>query len=338
MNRNDRLFAILLALQQRQETAGSLADKFEVSKRTIIRDMQTLSEMGIPLYATSGPTGGYRLMDSYRLAPLQLTPQEALTLFFALKAVQGYADTPFNSARWTVLDKIQNLLPATTLSQVLPLLDHLEMEVPKRFYQVPHLEELLGHLAAETPCLEVHYRSLTASRPLQLKPLRVYAANGFWYCEAYSYRHGEKRLFRVDRMGAITPCPVPAEPLDAGGNGANQMADAGGKGNKKGPFANGSKEQPSALRASPFRLRARLSYRGMLQVERDIHIGDNIKQTSDDAWELDCTLPASEWDWAVRLFHGLGLEAEVVEPVLMREQLCRAAEQLAAVYRKVVSS
>lgn len=327
MNRNDRLFAILLALQQRQETAGSLADKFEVSKRTIIRDMQTLSEMGIPLYATSGPTGGYRLMDGYRLAPLQLTPQEALTLFFALKAVQGYADTPFNSARWTVLDKIQNLLPATTLSQVLPLLDHLEMEVPKRLYQVPHLEELLGHLAAETPCLEVHYRSLTASRPLQLKPLRVYAANGFWYCEAYSYRHGEKRLFRVDRMGAITPCPTPTESADVADNTT-----------KEAPLSGNGSQQQSPARPSPFRLRARLSYRGMLQVERDIHIGDNIKQTSDDTWELDCTLPASEWDWAIRLFHGLGLEAEVVEPVLMREQLCAAAEQLAAVYRKVTPS
>lgn len=327
MNRNDRLFAILLALQQRQETAGALADKFEVSKRTIIRDMQTLSEMGIPLYATSGPTGGYRLMDGYRLAPLQLTPQEALTLFFALKAVQGYADTPFNSERWTVLDKIQNLLPAATLNQVLPLLEHLEMEVPKRLYQVPQLEELLGHLAAETPCLEVHYRSLSASRPVQLKPLRVYAASGFWYCEAYSYRHGENRLFRVDRMGAMTPCAAPTE-----------AADAPDRATKQAPLSDGGRRQSPSAPPSPFRLRARLSYRGMLQVERDIHIGEHIKQTSDEMWELDCTLPAGEWDWAVRLFHSLGLEAEVLEPVLMREQLCRAAEQLAAVYRKAAPS
>lgn len=57
MRKLDRLMAIVMALQHRPETAQSLADKLEVSKRTIIRDMQALSEMGVPIYSLPGPQG-----------------------------------------------------------------------------------------------------------------------------------------------------------------------------------------------------------------------------------------------------------------------------------------
>ena len=77
MKRGARLTAIVMALQQRTETAASLAAKLEVSKRTIMRDIQALSEMGVPLYAVSGPSGGYRLMEGYKLPPLGLTEAEA---------------------------------------------------------------------------------------------------------------------------------------------------------------------------------------------------------------------------------------------------------------------
>ncbi|AGA59116.1 putative transcriptional regulator [Thermobacillus composti KWC4] len=92
MRRMDRLVAILIALQQRPETAQSLADKFEVSRRTILRDMQALAEMGVPIWAEPGPAGGFRLMEGYRLPPLQLDSQEALTLLFALRALTRLAE------------------------------------------------------------------------------------------------------------------------------------------------------------------------------------------------------------------------------------------------------
>src|SRR5690606_20594868 len=101
MKKFDRLMAIVMALQQRPETAQSLADKLEVSRRTIMRDMQSLSEMGVPLYAMPGPAGGYRLMEGYKLPPLHLNHDEALVILFALKSSTRIADTPFNQARWT---------------------------------------------------------------------------------------------------------------------------------------------------------------------------------------------------------------------------------------------
>ena len=63
MNRTERLTAIILLLQERPRTAEQIARAFEVSRRTILRDMQALSEIGVPLIAREGAGGGYALPE-----------------------------------------------------------------------------------------------------------------------------------------------------------------------------------------------------------------------------------------------------------------------------------
>ena len=82
MNRVDRLFGILLQLQQRRRVrAQDLAARFEVSERTIYRDMTALCEVGVPITALPGE--GYELMEGYYLRPLVFTPEEAGALSLA---------------------------------------------------------------------------------------------------------------------------------------------------------------------------------------------------------------------------------------------------------------
>ncbi len=89
MNRVDRLFAILLLLQhKRRIRAHDLAESFEVSERTIYRDMEALSESGVPLYGTPGE--GYELMEGYFVPPLLFTPAEANALFLSAKMLMSY--------------------------------------------------------------------------------------------------------------------------------------------------------------------------------------------------------------------------------------------------------
>ncbi|MGG6313435.1 helix-turn-helix transcriptional regulator [Paenibacillus macerans] len=317
MNRMDRMMAIVMALQQRPETAQSLADKLEVSKRTVLRDMQALSELGVPLYALPGPGGGYRLMDGFRLPPLQLDAGEALTVLLALDGMAKYSDSPFQQAKWTVADKIRSALPEQMLGQIGPLLRHVEMEVPDRGIQTPHLGALMGH-AADGQWLRVLYRSQNYRRHLTMRPLRVYAAHGFWYCEAESLEHGEKRTFRVDRFEDIAATsPPPA-------------AKAG-----RGEAAAGDQRSPESAAAEPalIHLHVKLSYRGSLMAEQDPHFGHEVQQVSEEEWLLDCRLPVSEWSWAVSFFFAMGPEAEVLEPQRMREDIRDRARVLAEKYR-----
>lgn len=312
MKRMDRLTAILIALQQKPETAQRLADKFEVTKRTILRDMQALAEMGIPLYAVSGPSGGYRLMEGFRLPPLQLDAAEALTVLFALRSLTRMSDTPFNQARWTVWDKLTSILPEQTLKQIEPTLEYLEVEVPKRNVKTPQLAALLAHTAEARP-IRVLYRSENHRRWLRLRPGRIYAAHGYWYCEAYSAEHGEPRTFRVDRFEQI-------EVMGEADSGFGEPL--------------GQEAKPGKSDAPGRRIVAQLTYRGALLAEQDPHIGDCVKQVSDEVWELEFVCPASEWEWAVRFFYALSMDAEVREPESLRREIHDMGARLCERYKR----
>lgn len=326
LRRMDRLVAILIALQQRPETAQSLADKFEVSRRTILRDMQALAEMGVPLYAEPGPAGGYRLMEGYKLPPLQLDAQEAFTLLFALRSLTRMSDTPFRQARWTVMDKIRAVLPKRMLESIEPLLERVEIEVPERKVKTPLLPELMEHAAASRG-VRVDYRSEKHRRWLHLHPRRIYTAHGFWYCEAYSAWHGEVRTFRVDRMERIEAADQPNQPNQPNPNQSDQP-DRSAQ-----PSAAGRHDHPGGREPEPsVRIVARLTYRGALKVEQDEYIGEQVRQIADDEWEVAFHCPAEEWNWAVRFFYMLGLDAEVTEPERLRSEIRGMAEKMCARY------
>jgi predicted DNA-binding transcriptional regulator YafY len=314
----DRLMAILIALQQRRHTAQSLSDKMEVSKRTILRDMQSLSEMGVPLYALTGPMGGFQLMDGFQLPPLQLNSKEVMTIFFALNAITQLQDSPFNQERWTVIDKITSILPPDTLQQVEPMLDKLTMRVPRRNYKTPHLLTLL-EVTSESQWIKVYYRSAKHERWLQLKPLKVYTEHGFWYCEAYSITHQEERLFRVDRMDQLEVIDSPID--DSNANYYGQKPD-----------------QDNSTKGCSLPIRARLNYKAMLQVEQDEHIGELIEQIAEDEWEIFFQCRLEDYEWAKQLFFSLGMNAEVIEPASLRNEIYRQAVELSLRYQDQVES
>jgi predicted DNA-binding transcriptional regulator YafY len=328
----DRLVAIVIALQQRPETAQSLADKFEVSRRTILRDMQALAEMGVPVWAESGPAGGFRLMEGYRLPPLQLDRQEALTVLLALRALTRLSDTPFRQARWTAIDKIRAILPKPMLEAAEPVLDRVEIDMPRRKVKTPLLPELTEHAAASR-WIRADYRSARSRRWLELLPRRVYAAHGFWYCEAYSAFHGETRTFRVDRMMSIEPIDGPAAEPERGASSGTAEPE---RGKAPGPAVpeRGAAPGPAerAAGAPSVRIVARLTYRGALLAEQDEHIGERVRQIADDEWEVDFHCPEEEWNWAVRFFYALGTDAEVTEPERLRREIAGLARRVCERY------
>ncbi|WII35095.1 helix-turn-helix transcriptional regulator [Paenibacillus thiaminolyticus] len=312
MKRSDRLAAIVMALQTGTETAQSLADKFEVSKRTILRDMQALSEIGVPFYASSGPVGGYRLMDGYKLPPLQFSPLEAMTVLCALQGMTQLADTPFNAERWSALDKIKQALPEQVRSEIEPVMDKLILSMPKRNYRVPMLNRLMDH-AAEGIWIRAHYRSANQARWLRLRPLRIVTAHGFWYCEAFSLDHEEERTFRVDRFQEIERIEDAAE-LEAARLKRSRI------------------KKTRDAREDEIPIRARLTYRGALLAEQDEHIGDQVLQIGEEEWAVEFACPRSEWAWAVRFFYGLGPEGEVLAPAALRREIRERAARMCERY------
>jgi predicted DNA-binding transcriptional regulator YafY len=112
VNRTDRLYAIveeLRAVSPRPRSAAWLANHFEVSTRTVERDLDSLRQAGVPIYAENGRRGGYVIDAEHTLPPLGMTAGEALVTLVALATV---ADSPFGSAARTARQKVLATLPS----------------------------------------------------------------------------------------------------------------------------------------------------------------------------------------------------------------------------------
>src|SRR6476661_2832550 len=117
MNRTDRLLGILLELQARGELrAEDLAGTFEVSVRTIYRDVEALCETGVPVVATPGK--GYRLMEGYFLPPLSFTADEAALLLLGGELVRDRVDPLLRKAAEEALRKLAGVLPADRRAEI----------------------------------------------------------------------------------------------------------------------------------------------------------------------------------------------------------------------------
>lgn len=300
MNRIDRLTAMILLLQRGKRTAGEIASRFEVSKRTALRDIQALCEMGVPIVAESGAHGGYTLMPDYSLAPLQLTLRETLLLRLALSSVAQLADAPFKQERESLLAKMQVLIPLRHQRDTEHLLQSIQIEVPERNYAVPFSEQLLESARAGL-WLHISYRSERGASQQTILPRRLYCAAGFWYLEAYSLERQQERTYRVDRVVEVSAASVP---------------EAMGPPPPELPY-----DHPSHAE-----VRIRLTARGVLLMERDRHLGDCIQPCGEEGGLLCFRCPESEYGWLVRTL--LGPDAEVLAPEHLRHLVREAALEI----------
>ncbi|MCG7917623.1 MAG: HTH domain-containing protein, partial [Candidatus Thiodiazotropha taylori] len=125
MRRADRLFRITQELSaERYITAEYLADRLEVSVRTIYRDIEALSASGIPIEAAAGR--GYRLSKGFRVPPMMFNDDELTALMLGMRMVQGWCDSALAEAASTALDKVAAVVP----EKLRPVLSREALLVP----------------------------------------------------------------------------------------------------------------------------------------------------------------------------------------------------------------
>jgi predicted DNA-binding transcriptional regulator YafY len=126
MNKTDRMLAIVLELQRKGTLrAEDLAEVFETSVRTIYRDMQALSEAGVPLIGAPGQ--GYRLMEGYFLPPVSFTVEEAVTLMIGTDLVKQRFDHEYASHAEAARGKLEAILPSTVRDEVSRIRDGVKL-------------------------------------------------------------------------------------------------------------------------------------------------------------------------------------------------------------------
>ena len=207
MNRVDRLMAYLLILQNRELVrAQDFAERFEISERTVYRDMQALSEVGVPISAMPGE--GYRLMPGYYLPPVMFSPAEARALFLALSLFDstiGEGET--KTAVFTARDKIKVVLPAASRRQV----EALEAVLGFYGFRTPPIDlddalfVQLQEAIHERRVIWLRYHSQHQNEVTEreVEPRELVFLDKVWMVSGYCRLRQANRVFRLDRIDKL---------------------------------------------------------------------------------------------------------------------------------------
>lgn len=201
-----RLLALLGLLQGRESWAGSdLAERLEVTGRTVRNDIDRLRRLGYPVHAERGPTGGYRLGAGGRLPPLLLDDVEAVAVAIGLRAVTAVAGIEAASAR--ALAKLEQVLPAHVRPMVDAVASAVDHAPENTATDVPDPEvpaETLRAIATAIRGVET-VRFAYDDEPRHVEPYRLLAWQRRWYLVARDLASGDWDVYRADRLRMRQP-------------------------------------------------------------------------------------------------------------------------------------
>jgi predicted DNA-binding transcriptional regulator YafY len=308
-----RHIALLLLLQLRgRVSAPELAGELDVSVRTVYRDVDALSQAGVPIYAESGNGGGIRLVDGYRtrLTGFDFAESEAL----ALAGWGGVAEAlGVGSAAAGAERKLLASLPQAAAASAQRTHARLHLDLA-RWYASPDLPVHLPALARavwDQRRVRIDYASWTARAEREIDPLGLVLKNAAWYLVAR--RAGELRTYRVSEIAAL-------EALET-------RFDAPPNFDLRAYWENSTQRFERSVQRGTATVRAKPSAFPFLD-----RLGPGPAHVANDAEPNIVTVPIESEEHATRALLALGDAVEVLEPRSLRERVATAARATAQVY------
>jgi predicted DNA-binding transcriptional regulator YafY len=204
MNRTDRLYALVEKLRARAPLtmrAAELAKHFEVSTRTIERDLLACQEAGVPIWSQPGPGGGYGLDVEATLPPLNLTPAEAVALATALAATNTM---PLAEAGQSALKKIIAVMASAPRDTASNLVSHIRV-VQGSSSLANAIVDIIQHALLDGVAIELAYRDADGRETLRvIEPAGIFSTPNGWYLAAWCRLRQAPRAFRLDRIAKAT--------------------------------------------------------------------------------------------------------------------------------------
>ncbi|MGP0587289.1 helix-turn-helix transcriptional regulator [Paenibacillus timonensis] len=318
--RADRLLNLLLLLQNRGKMSSrQLAERLEVSERTIARDIEALSAAGIPVYAERGSRGGWVLAESYRTNLTGMRPEEIISLLLTnhnelLKDLGIQGD--FQAA-------YQKLLAAAPA----PIRQDAEL-IRERI----HIDGAGWHASKEAfPWLSAVQEAVWTQRKLQIRyrkeedvaqrivrPLGLIAKRNVWYLAAEQDPDGELRTFRISRLeeaSILEETFIRPDGFDLAAYWEQSTTRF-------------KSELPRYL------ARVRTTESGLNRLRRERFIKVNHADGPDDQGWIQAEVDFQTLDWACGVVLAGGRDIEVLDPPELRERVRAEAQAIVALYER----
>jgi predicted DNA-binding transcriptional regulator YafY len=199
---SSRLLELLSLLQARGYwPGGELAERLEVSERTIRRDVGRLRELGYPVESVTGPAGGYRLRAGAAMPPLLLDEDEAIAIAVGLRTAARASVTGIEDTSIRALVKLEQVLPKHLRRRVAAL-GSATVAVPVAGPTVdPQHLTLIAAACRDSECLRFDYRSRDGSATRrEVEPHTLVNIGRRWYLVGWDRRREDWRTFRIDRL------------------------------------------------------------------------------------------------------------------------------------------
>jgi len=208
----DRIVAILIQLQSKKIIkAHELAERFEVSLRTIYRDIRTLEASGVPIYSEAGI--GYSLMDGYRLPPVMFTREEASSFIAAEKLMQKFTDAELGNHYASAMYKLKAVLHGSDKDWVSTIESNVLMQTSGKTIneKAPNTLAFLFKSIAEKTQITLGYEAIEADGMTEriIEPVGVFHDHNNWYFLGYCHLRKDYRQFRTDRIHNIKNTSTP---------------------------------------------------------------------------------------------------------------------------------
>lgn len=320
LNRTERLFAMVLLLQNRPNmTSRALADHFGVSRRTIFRDLRALGESGVPL--TYADEGGYEILEGYQIPPLMLSAREAATLLIGTEFMKRQPDASLVQDADAVGLKIRQVLPP----ELRLYIDNLRQRtvIDPYWFQTMHTRDAeegswydLSEAVARQRSVHMHYYVPSRDEVTRrlADPLGLVYYTDHWNLIAFDHLRKDIRNFRLDRIQQLIVTSTSFERPD--GFDLNAYLDERGAG----------AEQRIVLHFEPQAYR--WARRGIpAHIEEEVRDDDGVR----------VTFYFENLDYLAHWLLRYGTQAEVIEPQALCERVRTQALALARKYEGVAT-
>lgn len=214
MNRIDRLFGILTLLQSKKYiSADKIADRFNMSVRTVYRDIKALQEQGIPVGFEQHR--GYFLVQGYFLPPVSFNMEEANALLLVESLVDAFADLSIRNHYSSALTKVKAVLKSAQKEKLEKLNQHIRLQVPERLTYNFDFLSLIQHAISEKLMVSLEYKNAKAEvSKREVEPIGLIFYAFSWHLIAWCHMRGQYRDFNLTRIICLKSLEKPFLKVD----------------------------------------------------------------------------------------------------------------------------
>lgn len=308
----DRLLAMTILLLNRERiSAGALAERFEVSTKTIYRDIEALCRAGIPIVSHQGMSGGFELMERYTIGRQMLSPGEIEALRAAVKGAASVLD---DQTFADLSDKVQALLGGGAEARGPGVI--FDLNAWSGHASTRDRVECLRQAAREALRVEVRYLNMNGKESRRLlEPAMLLMKGGIWYLQAYCLLRQEFRIFRLSRMLELRETGEPFIPKVAPAIDTYEWSD---------DWDSTPKIAVSLRFCADVRLRVTDTFEASLMTELE---NGNVR--------IAGNFTVDEWFYGMLLSYGDRVKVEF--PLGIAEELVRRARRIVESYAGIVN-